>query len=330
MDDALAAATSSVDFSFCAEDSSGGQYRYDRGSSGMGTSYESASTSKLVTAVVILRLVDSGYLDLSDHPQDWIDPAVWTLPSTDSLYGMTLAHLLSFTSGFTQEAANGDAYGLLSNQVQAIAAANSGLGNTPGTEFYYGSTHMQVAGFMAIMARDAADASVFSTWNDIFDEFKSETGLFPSSVYDLPFSSNPRLAGGMHWTGEDYLQFLRALTKGEILSPAMMDQLLADRTPSASVTMAYSPPLLAPPNGLGEDWHYGFGSWQECRGSPYEGTPGTRLSCPGAYGAYPFWDRARGFFGIVARQGTQRTYPEGVQIERCVDDALGQWATLVP
>jgi hypothetical protein len=34
------------------------------------TLYESASTSKLITAVVILSLVDEGVLSLDDHPQD--------------------------------------------------------------------------------------------------------------------------------------------------------------------------------------------------------------------------------------------------------------------
>jgi hypothetical protein len=66
--------------------------------------------------------------------------------------------------------------------------------------------------------------------------------------------------------------------------------------------------------------------WQECKGAPYSGVPGSRVSSPGAYGAYPFWDRAHGYFGIVARQGAPGTYPEGIQIERAVEDDLNLWA----
>ena len=108
-----------------------------------------------------------------------------------------------------------------------------------------------------------------------------------------------------------------------------MDQLLADHTPSATVTMAYSPALIAPASGgLGEGWHYGFGLWQEYQGNPYAGTPGSRLSSPGSYGAYPFWDKSKGYFGIVARRGAQGTFPEGVGIERSGRSLAEEWAVL--
>jgi CubicO group peptidase (beta-lactamase class C family) len=330
MDAVLAAVPSSVDFSLCAENASGLRYDFSRGASTMGTVYQSASTSKLVAALVILRAVEDGYLALDDRPQDWLSATDWPIENGDPLYGITLTHLLSFTSGLET-----DPTGLFTDpaeEVREIASQNAANGHVPGAEFIYASTHLQVSGLMAVRAREAADGNQgrFLNWNDLFAEFKAQTGLFSSSAFDLPTAqpNNPRLAGGMHWTGEEYLSFLRALSRGELLGQAMMDQLLADRTPSATVVMTYSPVSLAPPNGLGEDWHYGFGLWHEYRGDSYAGQPGSRVSSPGAYGAYPFWDRARGFFGIVARQGSLGTYPEGVQIERCVDEALGQWAGL--
>jgi len=98
-----------------------------------------------------------------------------------------------------------------------------------------------------------------------------------------------------------------------------MGRLLADHT--ASATMVYSPSVV----GLGEDWHYGFGLWHECQNPAFNCTAGARVSSPGAYGAYPFWDRSHGYFGIVARQGTLGTFPNGVAIERSVRSTVEQW-----
>jgi CubicO group peptidase (beta-lactamase class C family) len=313
MNAALAQTITDVDFSYSVERQDGRRYIYNRGASTLQTTYESASTSKLVTAVIILRLVEQGYLNLTDRPQDRISS--WPITNGDSLYNMTLAQLLSFTSGLTVEPLCLNAGGFnFESCVTNIASTNAGNGITPGQEFYYAGTHLQVAGLMAIKARGAA------SWQDVFAEFKTQTGLFPSSTYDLPSATNPRLAGGMHWTGEEYLAFLQALRDGTLLNAASMSELLADHT--ANVTIVYSPAIT----GLGEDWHYGFGLWQECQSAIYNCTPGSRVSSPGAYGAYPFWDRDHRYFGIVARQGALGTYTNGVAIERAVRPKAEAWA----
>ena len=311
---ALAAATSEVDFSFIAERPDGRRFKYQRGSSSLQTSYESASTSKLVTAVIILRLVEQGHLSLTDHPQDKI--STWPITNSDSLYTMTLAQLLSFTSGLESEPACLNLGGSnFANCVTSIGSSNAGNGVTPGSKFYYGGSHLQVAGMMAVKARNVG------SWQDLFTEFKIQTGLFPTSVYDLPSSSNPRLAGGMHWTGYEYMDFLKALKAGQLLTTASMNLLLNDHT--TGVTMAYSPAMT----GLSEDWHYGFGLWHECQSTPFTCTAGTRVSSPGAYGAYPYWDRSHNYFAMIARQGSLGTYTKGIAIERSVRSQVEAWAT---
>ena len=123
------------------------------------------------------------------------------------------------------------------------------------------------------------------------------------------------------------MAFLKALKDGALLNASSMNQLVADHTASAMI--AYSPIALAQPNGLGENWHYGFGLWNECQvaaNAPFTCTAGTRVSSPGAYGAYPFWDRSKNYFGIVARQGTLGTFPNGIAIERSVRSNVEQWA----
>ncbi|WP_155969741.1 serine hydrolase domain-containing protein [Nitrospira japonica] len=316
MDSVLSGVASPTDFSFSVKRPDGRQYVYSRGASTLQTSYSSASTSKLVSAVIIMRLVEQGRLSLASKPQDLI--GTWPIGGGDPLLNMTLAQLLSFTSGLTIEpSCLDDGTSEYEACVTTIGTANGGTGITPGQQFFYASTHLQVAGLMAIKARPAA------TWQDVFLEFKQQTNLFPTASYDSPSPNNPALAGGMHWTGEEYLAFLDALRKGELLNAGSMGQLLADHTASAAIVS--SPIAVAPPDGLGEDWHYGFGLWHECQSANFNCTPGTRVSSPGIYGAYPFWDRSKGYVGIVAMQGPSNSIPIGIGIERSVRPTVEQW-----
>ncbi|WMW81515.1 serine hydrolase domain-containing protein [Undibacterium cyanobacteriorum] len=311
MTNQLGQLSTDADFSFAVERDDGRRYAYNRGTSSMSTSYESASTSKMVSAMIILRLVEKGYLKLEDKPQDWISN--WPMPLNSPLRNMTLANLLSFTSGLTEESTCINVG--ISNFESCVASiANVNQNNTaqPGTEFYYSSSHSQVAGLMAIKARGV------SSWQELFSEFKQQTGLFKSAAYDLPSLSNPRLAGGMHWNGTEYLDFLSALKAGKLLTPAMQNLYLQDRT--ANVKLTYSPAAA-----LNEVWHYGFGYWHECQSSSFNCMPASRISSPGAYGAYPYWDRNKSYVGIIARQGALGTFPKGVDIERAIRPKVEAW-----
>lgn len=308
----LAQLSTDTDFSFAVDRDDGRRYTYNRGSSSMATSYESASPSKMVSAMIILRLVDKGYLKLEDKPQDWI--ANWPIPSNSPLRNMTLANLLSFTSGLSEEASCINfGFSNFETCVANIATANAANTVQPGTEFYYSSSHLQVAGLMAVKARGA------NSWQDLFAEFSQQTGLFKSASYDLPSLANPRLAGGMHWTATEYLDFLSALKFGRLLSSAMQTAYLQDRT--ANTKLTYSPAAA-----LNEVWHYGLGYWHECQSTSFNCAPTTRISSPGAYGAYPYWDRTKSYVGIVARQGALGTFPRGVEIERAVRSKVEAWA----
>lgn len=312
MDSILSTTISEVDFSFSVERSDGRRYTYNRGSSTMQTSYESASTSKLVSAVIILKAVQSGDLTLADKPQDHIPG--WPLLIADPLYTATLENLLSFTSGlYTEHACLNLSGSNFETCVTNIANSNASTSRVPGAEFYYSGSHLQIAGLMAAKAKSLAN------WQSVFTEFKTSTGLFSTSTYDLPSSTNPRLAGGMHWTGDEYMAFLKALKSGSILNSAAMTELLADRT--ATTTMTYSPVF----DGMSETWHYGFGLWHECQNATWNCTAGSRISSPGAYGAYPFWDREKNYFGLVARQGSLGTYTNGLAIERSVRGKVEEW-----
>lgn len=307
----LAMVDTGTDFTFLAETFDGEVLTFSSGDSTGSTSYESASTSKLVTAVIIMTLVDANVLALGDHPQDHI--ASW--PTSGPLAEITLAQLLSFTSGLSEapfcvNSGRSDFF----TCAERIPSGNDDPA-APGSEFYYGASHMQIAGHMAVAAVGA------ESWQDIFAEFQTTYDVFGNSAYDLPSEENPRLSGGMHWTADDYLAFLAKLVDDRILGEGGLERLGTDQLGSASI--ANSPVLDA----RGEDWHYGFGVWIECAAEVYDCGEPTRISSPGAFGAYPFIDLEHRYFGIIARQGRIGTFGEGIDLFESVADDLEDWAS---
>jgi CubicO group peptidase (beta-lactamase class C family) len=307
------AVTGEPNFTLGLETERGHRFVHTHGDSTLATRYESASTSKWVAAAVILDLVDQGVLALDDSPAEYLP--FWKAE------GVTLAQLLSFTSGFSKEAL---CFNLptadFADCVQKAYEANVDIAPAPGSEFDYSSTHLQIAGLMAVRA---AQVDGFS---ELFHAWQQKTGLFPSGAFDLPSLKNPRLAGGMHWTGEEYMGFLRALYDGDLLEAATRKSMLESQRGTAKVIG--SPPLEA----LGQDWAYGFGNWLECPtalgADSYDCGSGHRNSSPGAYGAYPFIDWDRRYFGILARQGELGTFRDGDSLFQVAADEISRWATL--
>jgi CubicO group peptidase (beta-lactamase class C family) len=303
--------TNTADFTLAIETAAGHRYVYVHGNSSLETSYESASTSKWVAAAVILDLVDQGLLSLDDEPFKFL--SFWQAS------GVTLAHLLAFTSGYSEEPlcfnlpnAN------FEDCVQRAYELNFDVAPVAGSTFDYASTHLQIAGLMAMRAASAA------SWSDVFANWQARTGLFPSGAFDLPSRDNPRLAGGMHWTGAEYLGFLRAIYDGKLLSAARRTAMLANQRGEAKVVG--SPTLDA----LNQDWAYGFGNWLECSTAigpdTFDCGAGHRNSSPGAYGAYPFIDFDHHYLGILARQGSLGTFREGDALFNVVAEPAARWA----
>lgn len=316
---ALDSSASSTDFSFYIERSDGESYSYNRGASSLDSAYESASTSKWVSAAIILWAIDqTSNLDLSDNPNEHY---TWSMSPADPLYSLTLGQLLSFTSGLQGEA-NCLQLGVpaktydacINDSTNSLVNSNEGNGYSPGVGFYYSSSHLQLAGAIA------ASASPYSDWQGLFSAFQTTTGLLQNSTYSLPSSVNPRLAGGMTWTGRDYIDFLRAIYRKAFLSASSHEEMFKDKL--IGLNIQYSPAS----DNLGEQWHYGYGVWLECRNPSFNCTDIDYYSSPGAFGAYPFINFNKNFFGLVARQGALGTYPEGINLYRGVQSLAESWA----
>ena len=295
-------------FTLMVENQKGDILTHSVGASNENRLYKSASTSKWVTATIILELVQEGKLSLSDHPQKYL--SFWR--KKGNLSKITLKELLSFTSGLKNKPfclnfkrAN------FEKCVKRIMKKN----NAPSRKtFAYGPNHLQVAGLMAIKA------SGLNSWEELFTQFKKRHHLFQNSNYDLPSISNPRLAGGMHWSAKEYLAFLEALYNKKILNETHLRLMTQDQLGSASI--GDSPAK----RGMKEDWHYGFGVWIECHADNFNCTKTTRVSSPGAYGAYPFMDFEHGYYGIVALQARYGKFTKGYEIFKRVEKGLIKWA----
>lgn len=295
---------------------SGRRITYSVGDSSAQTLYVSASTSKLVGATVILDVVMESNLTLESHPQDFID--AW--PNEGELSKITLSQLLSFTSGLNEKP---DCMKLFRDPkdfkscVLDVATANEASPVEAGSTFFYGPTHLQVAALMAI------NASQKSSWAELFAAFKTKTGLFTHSAYDIPSTENPRIAAGMHWIADDYEAFLGKLYHKEILTETLLEKLFKDQR--ATATTLNSPAL----DGIGEDWHYGYGNWIECHANTFNCEDEVnRVSTPGLYGAYPFIDFEHAYYGILARQGAYATFTKGYEIFEQLSPKLERWATM--
>ena len=266
------------------------------------TIYQSASTSKLIAATVILDVVQDTNLSLDSRPQDFISQ--W--PKSGELSKITLSQLLSFSSGLNEKPS---CMGIFMGSkdfeqcVLDIASQNQKTPVEAGTTYFYGPMHLQVAALMAIKASNS------TSWDQLFKDFKDKTLLFQHSSYDIPSITNPRIAGGMHYSADDYVEFLDKLYHNKILNQDLQQELFKDHI--KNVTILNSPAL----DGLNEDWHYSYGNWIECHSTSFDCEDNVeRISSPGLFGAYPFIDFKHKYYGILAREGGFTTFTKGYEI----------------
>lgn len=253
-----------------------------------------ASASKVVSGLVLLRLVDQGFLSLDATTGSVLG---WSGPQAD----ITLRHLLSFTSGLptgTIPAAApciNDAGVTLADCVREIADVTPVA--APGMRFDYGSTHLHVAARMAEVVTGA-------TWNEVFAAQIGRVLGLPDEVtyFTAPRqavgTTNPLVAGGLRASMDEYgrmlsVVFQRGTWQGQRLAAAVLFDEQA-REPYPSVIIGASPVA-----DLGLSFRYGLSAWLECD------TPATGcavLSSPGAFGWTPWVDRDAGYYAILGME----------------------------
>lgn len=279
-------------------------YRYQKGGFSPAAATPIASATKMLSAVTILRLVEAGRMNLSDHPQRYL--SYWTNDPADPRSRVTLQQLLSFTSGFN--ATEGDR-GCIADGSTTIAECarefyRRGLDTQPGSAFSYGPAHLQIAGAMAEAATGMSFPQLFR------QQVADIAGMSGATAYVFASASNPRLSGGATSTIEDYAAFLAAMLDGRMLTD--IDTYVADRTAGLPVLHAPEAPAAS------GEWHYALGAWRECDDRPFSSNcAAARLvSSPGAFGWTPWIDFDRGYWAVIGMEERNRGSNEGVALEQ--------------
>jgi len=277
-----------ADLALVVGDASGERFRFEKGTFRITDEHAIASASKWLTGATVITLVEQGLMSLDDQPQDYL--SYWTDDPNDPRSRITLEQLLSFTSGFHRSPGQAGCIGNEAYTVQTCVAEwyEVGVDAEPGTTYYYGPVHMQVAAAMAEIAAG-------QPWRDVVEL----TIAMPLGLTSTRFQgNNPRAAGAAISSAIDYAGFLEAQLGGELL-PAGFDDLAAERLSGLQIV---SRPAAIDDNTV--DWYYGLGVWRECN-EPMWNTDceaQTRVSSPGAFGWYPWLDLDNGYYAVLAME----------------------------
>jgi CubicO group peptidase (beta-lactamase class C family) len=276
--------------------------------------YLLASSSKMVTAGVLMNLQDRGILDM-DEPI--VDVVGWGGDNLD----ITPAQLVSNSSGLVGLLPN-PAYGpYLCQYLSGATLAECGeqifttTGDDedvipPDTTFRYGGAQWQVAGAIA-------ETVAGKSWAELIDEiYTRPCGLevfaynnhftvltspdnnpfgypegFDGDPGSLPPTDNPNMEAGAYSNLDDYGKLLMMHLRGglcgenRVLSEDAVARMHSDR-----IAAAYGGTT-----GPGRFMGYGLGWWID-RSDP------SLTADPGAYGAFPWIDEGRDYAGFIAME----------------------------
>lgn len=266
-----------------------------------------ASSSKWLSAGVIMSLVDSRQLSLDDTVGKFL-PAF-------SKYGkgnISIRQLFSHTSGFDgiDDPSNPvDRYQYRNDLTLAQAvdsiAAYSPLTNQPGTAFNYGSISIQIAGRIAEVVSG-------KSWQDLFNERIGGPCQLTAPYIGLgSTASNPLIAGGVTTTAANYLNFLEMIANQgsfngkQVLSADAIQQMTTDQTRNAVIQYTPYPSNAYAPYPM-PSIRYGIGNWLDVvdpSGKVIES------SSPGLLGVHPWQDSKHHVAGIIFTE----TLPQNIE-----------------
>jgi len=277
-----------------------------------------ASATKWVTGSTILRLVQQGTLTLATRTGDLLvdrNGAPWSGP----IGQITLSDLLSFTSGLEGDVDEATATSItLAEAVLRIHDSQSkpGVLAPPKARYWYGATHLRVAGRMAEVATG-------KSWQQIFDAaLRVPLGWDSASIYSLG-GPNPALDGGdggIRCSGEEYMRFLVMLLRKGLYGGARLisENLIATQRAdafTANTVIVKSPYQKFTPDPM---YHYGLCNFRECGNPGNAGAcdvdPTLRFSSPGALGFGPWIDVYGNYAACVMTRQPQQGNTEPSEV----------------
>ncbi len=286
-----------------------------------------ASSSKMITAGVLLRLHDDGLLDV-DAPVaavvDWgagnptITPAQ-LLSNSSGLVGLLpdpaySPYVCQFLAAGTLQDCAANIFSTPDDDADIVA---------PDTEFRYGGAQWQVAGAVAEVASGKPWAQLVDeiyvqpcgvetlAYNNHFTQLGTAGFEYPTAFAADPSTlqptDNPNMEGGVYVAPPDYAELLLMHLRGgrcgdtEVLSQAALDRMHADRIG----------PTYDADAGLGTG--YGMGWWVDRESG--------RISDGGAYGSVPWLDLEDGYGAYLVIEADSNT---GLELAQQLFDVVEQ------
>jgi CubicO group peptidase (beta-lactamase class C family) len=269
-----------------------------------------ASSSKILSAGVLMRLADQGKLDvdtgIGTYLADWGETKVSTVSVAQllsnsaglpSLTEVTLA-AINPSSPFASNLCQYSAAGVLQDCGKALYETDPP--RKPDTAFAYGGSQWQLAGAVAeLVSGESWSSLIDSTYREPCDVptlgYTNQFGrgdlgypaFFQAQKENLPETENPSIEGGAYVTVADYAKLLLMHLRGGTCGD--------NRVLSAEATARMQKNRLAEYGGRTGNANapgYGLGFWiNEAKQT---------VTDPGAYGAYPLLDLQRRYGVFIA------------------------------
>lgn len=185
---------------------------------------------------------------------------------------------LNFTSGFTEF---GNLPACLGDTIESCLLGRDGQDPATIGKYFYDSGHMQHHA-ANVMNLGAADNQALAA------DLNGTVGNFGFSY------TVPQPASGVVVSPEGYASFLRKMLRGELALAAALGRNKVCANPLTSGCNALSSPAL----GGNEAWNYSLGHWVEDDPNIGDGA----FSSAGGGGFYPWIDKTKTYYGLVARE----------------------------
>jgi len=225
---------------------------------------------------------------------------MWVFSSSKWLYAANVVQkrgvldqdvpFLNFTSGYTNFGNAPICVGIGNDTVESCLAGRDGLTAANVGRFFYDSGHMQHHA-AAVMGMGPDDNAALAA------DLNATVGNFGFGY------TVPQLAAGVVATPQGYSQFLRRMLRGELRLASALGSRKVCADPDAAGCNAVSGPDLGAAATAGESLNYSLGHWVE--DDPKLGDHA--FSSPGGGGFYPWIDKTKTYYGILARETTTQS-----------------------
>lgn len=278
--------------------------------------YITSSTAKPVVNAIALDYVDRGLLSLDDRVADLLPG----YQATGEHLRTTVADLMRFTASVTAGTLceRETPHAAFMACVEGLPAEAANPDTRLNGEHRYAGQQLNVLSAVIVAVSGLAD------YQAVADDWSARTGLFTAPDF-FPNSSQPSGSISMEVTAQQYLAFLHAVDDCSFLSGPSAHRLCAAMT--SDQIPYWTQPTRARAT-FGEDWHFGFGMWLECRQDTHGCRQHDTVSTYGRAGQYAAIVRSAGLFVVIGPTLGPSADANGWALYRAIEAEALDWARL--